>query len=136
MCVDEFGYSVAIETAVPSWPVPTETATAASRGGIDSGSAYVFRTSDGGATYGQVAKLTAADAAADDGFGYSVAIDGSTIVVGAPGEHYLLGSAYIFRTTDGDATYEARPPGKKAVRPIVLALVLPKDVVIILDRSG
>ena len=34
------------------------------------GSAYVFRTTDGGATYGQVAKLTAADAAAGDSFGY------------------------------------------------------------------
>ena len=30
------------------------------------GSVYVFRTSDGGATYDQVAKLTAADAAAYD----------------------------------------------------------------------
>ena len=39
-----------------------------------SGAVSVFRTSDGGATYGQVAKLTAADAAAFDRFGYSVAI--------------------------------------------------------------
>ena len=46
------------------------------------GSVYVFRTTDGGATYGQVAKLTAADAAASDYFGRSVAIDGNTIVVG------------------------------------------------------
>ena len=36
---------------------------------------------DGGATYGEVAKLTASDAAADDKFGVSVAIDGA--VVGA-----------------------------------------------------
>ena len=47
------------------------------------GSAYVFLTTDGGATAGQVAKLTAADAAMYDYFGYSVAIDGNTIVVGA-----------------------------------------------------
>ena len=46
------------------------------------GSVYVFRTSDGGATHGQVAKLTAADAAANDWFGNSVAIAGDTIVVG------------------------------------------------------
>jgi len=50
-------------------------------GGSHSGSVYVFRTSDGGATYGQVAKLTASDAAADDDFGYSVAINGDTVVV-------------------------------------------------------
>ena len=47
-----------------------------------SGSVYVFLTSDGGATYGQVAKLTAAAAAAD---GSSVDIDGDTIVVGQAG---------------------------------------------------
>ena len=46
--------------------------------------AYVFRTSDGGASaYGQVAKL--------DGSGGPVAIDGDTIVVGSN----------VFRTTDG-----------------------------------
>ena len=67
--------------------------------------AYVFRTTDGGATYGQVAKLTAADAAADDGFGWSVAIDGSTIVVGAYEDNYERGAVYVFRTTDGGATY-------------------------------
>ena len=40
------------------------------------GSVYVFRTSDGGATYAEVAKLTASDAAASDNFGRSVAIAG------------------------------------------------------------
>ena len=55
-----------------------------------SGSAYVFRTTDGGATYVQVAKLTASDAAADDYFGSSVAIGTGTVV-----------EATYFRTTDG-----------------------------------
>ena len=70
-----------------------------------SGSAYVFRTTDGGATYDQVAKLTAADGAAEDRFGVSVAIDGNTIVAGAYGKDSYTGSAYVFRTTDGGATY-------------------------------
>ena len=52
----------------------------------ESGSVYVFRTSDGGATYDQVAKLTAADAAAEDEFGYPVAIAGDTVVIGAYGD--------------------------------------------------
>jgi len=72
------------------------------------GAAYVFRTDDGGATYSQVAKLMAADAAAGDVFGVSVAIDGDTIVVGAYGDSdggNDSGSAYVFRTTDGGATY-------------------------------
>ena len=76
--------------------------------GSMSGSAYVFRTADGGATYAQVAKLTASDAASDDRFGASVAIDGGTIVVGAYGDDddgSYSGSAYVFRTTDGGATY-------------------------------
>ena len=72
------------------------------------GAAYVYRTTDGGATYNQVAKLTASDAAEWDRFGWSVAIEGDTIVVGA---HYdddggsNSGSAYVFRTSDDGATY-------------------------------
>ena len=68
-------------------------------GGTSTGSAYVFRTSDGGATYGQVAKLTASDAASFDYFGCSVAIAGATIVVGAYQDDDggdLSGSAYLF----------------------------------------
>ena len=99
--LDYFGHSVAIDGntvvvgATQSWS-----------GG--SGSAYVFRTTDGGATYGQVAKLTAADVAMSDSFGGSVAIDGTTIVVGA---HFdddsgsASGSAYVFRTSDGGDSY-------------------------------
>ena len=76
--VDRFGYSVAIDgdTVVVG-------AINDDDGGSESGAAYVFRTTDGGTTFGQVAKLTAADAAAGDQFGWSVAIDGSTIVIGA-----------------------------------------------------
>ena len=98
---DEFGGSVAIDgdTVVVG----------AYRKGDYTGAAYVFRTTDGGATYDQVAKLTADDAAADDRFGESVAIDGNTIVVGARGDNHGSGwgsgSVYVFLTTDGGATY-------------------------------
>ena len=68
------------------------------------GSAYVYRTSDGGATYGQVAKLTAADAAYGDYFGKSVAIDGATVVVGTYSKDDYTGAVYVYRTSDG-ATY-------------------------------
>ena len=63
------------------------------------GAAYIFRTTDGGATYDEVAKLTAADAAASDQFGISVAIDGATVVVGANYDDdggSGSGSAYVF----------------------------------------
>ena len=97
---DYFGWSVAIDGA---------TIVVGARydddGGSQSGSAYVFHTTDGGATYGQVAKLTASDAAAGDEFGYSVAIEGDTVVIGAYGDYYERGSVYVFRTSDGGATY-------------------------------
>ena len=48
-----------------------------------------------------MAKLTASDAAANDFFGFSVDIDGDTVVVGASGKK----AVYVFRTTDGGATY-------------------------------
>ena len=76
--VDEFGWSVAIDG---------DNVVAGAIGDDDyTGSTYVFRTSDDGATYGQVAKLTAADAASSDRFGISVAIDGDTVVAGAIGD--------------------------------------------------
>ena len=56
---------------------------AGSSGSGSGGSAYVFRTSDGGATYGNVTKLTPADAGANTYFGRAVAIDGGTIAVAA-----------------------------------------------------
>jgi hypothetical protein len=50
--------------------------------GPDSGSAYVFVRS--GSTWQEVAKYTAFDGAADDGFGYSVSVSGDSAIVGAP----------------------------------------------------
>ena len=80
---------------------------AAGASGDDSfaGSAYVFRTNDGGATYDEVAKLTASDASTWDRFGESAAIVGDTIVIGASGTVATSGKVYVFRTSDGGATY-------------------------------
>ncbi|VVB59126.1 FG-GAP repeat protein [uncultured archaeon] len=65
--------------------------------GDNSGSAYVFiRT---GTTWTQQAKLTASDAAAGDYFGYSVALDGDTALIGAPFDDdngNFSGSVYVF----------------------------------------
>ena len=93
---DYFGWSVAIDG---------NTVVVGAEGDDPGGSAYVFRTTDGGATYGQVAKLTADDAASGDDFGGSVAIDGTTIVVGA-NDAGTGGVVYVFLTTDGGATYD------------------------------
>ncbi len=70
--------------------------------GIDSGSAYVFTLSNG--AWQQVTKLTADDAAGDDLFGSSVAIDGDFIVIGAYGDDSggsSSGAAYAFEKING-----------------------------------
>jgi hypothetical protein len=91
---DSFGRSVAIsgDTAVVG-ASNDDTA-----GGTDAGSAYVFVRSGG--VWTQRGHLFAYDGAADDLFGFAVAISGDTVVVGAwlddsPGGTDA-GSAYIF----------------------------------------
>ncbi|PHP65408.1 hypothetical protein CSC94_18785 [Zhengella mangrovi] len=89
---DLFGYSVAISgyTVVVG-------AHADGDGGSYSGSAYVFVRS--GTSWAQQAKLTASDATAYDTFGWSVAISGDTVVVGANADDdggSGSGSAYVF----------------------------------------
>ena len=81
------------------------------------GAVYVFRTTDGGATYTQVAKLTVAGGAPHDAFGGAVAMDG-VLVAGAPysgggasdctytnpnlaESGCYSGSAYVFSLTEG-----------------------------------
>jgi hypothetical protein len=101
---DVFGYSVSIDgdTVVIGAHYDDDK-------GLNSGSAYVYTRDTAGdlaSNWTQVAKLTADDGAADDYFGRSVSIDGSTVVIGA---HYdddkgsNSGSAYVFaRDTAGD----------------------------------
>jgi hypothetical protein len=65
---------------------------------VSQGSVYVFTRS--GTAWSQQKKLTAADGAADDGFGSSVSISGESAVVGAPYDdvdaNVNQGSAYVF----------------------------------------
>ncbi|MBM3945241.1 MAG: hypothetical protein FJ317_07135, partial [SAR202 cluster bacterium] len=53
------------------------------------------------ATVTELAKLVASDGAAGDGFGYSIAIDGDSAVMGAHGDGGAQGAAYVF-IRDGD----------------------------------
>jgi hypothetical protein len=61
------------------------------------GSAYVFEKPGGGWTdMTQTAKLTASDGAANDQFGYAVAISGDIVVIGARGNDGFIGAAYVY----------------------------------------
>ena len=91
---DEFGISVAVEgdTVIVGANL-TNHIDSDGNAVNDSGSAYVF-TRDSAGGWSQKAKLTASDAAAEDLYGYSVAVSGDTVVVGAPYNDY--------DDTDGD----------------------------------
>lgn len=92
---DWFGYAVAIsgETAVVGVYSDDD----------GTGSAYVFVRN--GTVWNTQQKLTASDAETDDWFGYSVAIDGDTVVIGAPFDQDTAvvdsGSAYVFTRAGG-----------------------------------
>jgi hypothetical protein len=89
-------------------------------GGLRSGAAYVFRHEAG--TWVEEQKLFATDAAVDRQLGASVDIDGSTLVVGAPGTgsspSTLAGAAYVFQRTGTTWTGQKLviPDGKAADR--------------------
>ncbi len=58
---------------------------------------YVFARNQGGAeNWGLVKQLTASDGALGDSFGPWVALDGDTVVAGAPGKNSNTGAAYVF----------------------------------------
>ena len=84
---DHFGWSVALSAEAALIGAPGYV----TEGGAKAGAAYVFTRGAGGA-WAQQDKLTAADAAAGDEFGTSIALSGENALVGAP-----------YRDTDGKA---------------------------------
>jgi len=92
---DGFGNSVAI-----SGDTVAVGASGEDGAGNYRGAAYLFERNWGGAdNWGEVQKLTASDGADDDHFGFSVAISGDTVVVGArykDGAGTNRGAAYVF----------------------------------------
>ncbi len=101
---DSFGASVAMDgdTIVVGAPLGDV------GDNLDQGSAHVFERNHGGPdAWGQVQKLIAGDGGPNDQFGFSVAIHGDTIVVGASentvGDATAQGSAYVFERDQGGA---------------------------------
>ena len=124
--LDYFGHSVAVssDTVLVGAYLDDREETVTETALEDSGSVYVFTkpTSEGGWSDWNdlpqtaanennddkdalTAKLTASDAADDDNFGTSVALDGDTAVIGAPGDDDKgidSGSAYFFTKPSTD----------------------------------
>ena len=101
---DLFGIAVDIDGDYAVVAAPSEDGA-----GTDRGAVYIFHKDQGGANaWGQVARLRASDAANGDDFGASVAIDGTTVVVGAEGvagDTTKEGAAYVFLKDQGGLDY-------------------------------
>jgi hypothetical protein len=90
-----FGYATALSGStvlVGAW--------GANPGGVDTqGAAYIFTESNG--TWTQTQELLADDGGAGDKFGHSVALDGTTALIGADGNGNAQGAVYAFDATGG-----------------------------------
>ena len=119
---DEFGWSVAVDgdTVVVGAPYDDDA-------GSESGSVYVFsEPAYGWASGSEAFKLTASDGAASDEFGWSVAVDGDTAVVGAYGDDDAgseSGSVYVYRASVWAAVDDSAPGGANATSYTVTGLV-------------
>jgi VCBS repeat-containing protein len=86
---DEFGASLALSGDILLVGAPCASTC---RGAV-----YAFARNQGGSeNWGQTARLTAHDGASYERFGASVALDGSTALIGAPMQADARGAAYIF----------------------------------------
>ena len=108
---DHFGNSVAIRgttAIVGAWREGSSSGTDAGNG-----AAYLFNCDPGSPELGnEIAKLTASDGAKDDNFGCSVAISGTTAIVGAYRDDDNgpeSGSAYVFDATTGQQLFKLLP---------------------------
>jgi hypothetical protein len=118
----KFGWSVALDGSTALVGALCDDGVSGDVCGVG-GVAYVFVQS--GSTWSQQAELTASDGTANDEFGYSVAVSGGTVVVGATGDG-SLGAAYVFGSSGPLYTLSANPsslvmePGEQATSTITI----------------
>ena len=101
---DRFGWSVALAGTTALIGAPYKNSS--------KGASYVFvRT---GTSWTQQAELTAKDAATGDGLGFSVALSGTTALIGAPYKNSSKGASYVFVRTGTSWTQQAELTAKDA----------------------
>jgi hypothetical protein len=111
------GLGFSVSTAVSGGTIVVGADGCCSEGQTVDGAAYVFLEPPGGweTTDNYTARLTGTDVGPDDAFGYAVAIDGNTVLVGSPQLWGLtVGAAYIYEEpsagwTDMTQTAELYP---------------------------
>lgn len=99
---DGFGIDVSVDS-------DSLAAGAYNEGPSSAGAAYVFTRS--GTNWSQQAKLTAADGGASQTFGFAVALQGNTLVVGANGYENssgFAGAAYVFQRSGSTWTQQQK----------------------------
>ena len=100
---DNFGHSVVVSGNIAVIGAPVASGT-----DVTSGSAYIFQNNTGSWT--QVQKLTASDGASWDKFGHALALSGTDILIGAPGDDdnsESSGSAYLY-TNNGSSWIQSQ----------------------------
>ena len=100
---DNFGRSVSADgnTLVVGAPYDDDR-------GSGSGSVYVYTRSSATASFADEQKITASDGAAYDEFGFSVSVDGNTLVVGASLDDDRgtdSGSVYVYTRSSADESF-------------------------------
>jgi outer membrane protein assembly factor BamB len=101
-----FGTAVAISENTIVVGAPSETAATES----GAGNVYTFSASTGKLT----GTLKDPNAQSSGNFGFAVAIAGSTIVVGAPGESSGAGNAYVFNSITGKLINTLKDPNSQS----------------------
>jgi hypothetical protein len=99
---DWFGFDVAIDGDTAFVGAPTKTVGSTATQGV----VYVYSRSGGSWTLQQT--LLASDPAANDLFGFSVALDGDVALVGARGKGSYRGAVYVFAKSGGAWTQQAK----------------------------
>ena len=95
---DNFGHAVGLAGDLAVLGANLDNHAYGTPGIYGEGSAYAFERVNG--SWNQLNKLAASDAQKYDSFGSSVAIDGRTVVAGAPGSGFLAeGASYVFQAT-------------------------------------
>eukprot|EP01043_Picozoa_sp_COSAG02_P069712 COSAG02_NODE_12062_length_1604_cov_64.968771_1_plen_362_part_00 len=102
---DVFGWSVAVDGEVLVVGAYGDD----NAGGNDAGAVYVFVRDAGSGAWSEAQKLLASDGSQDDFFGWSVAVDGEVLVVGAYGDDNAggndAGAVYVFVRDAGSGAW-------------------------------